>query len=47
MGPIKKFKKYIITTIFFSTVNYAYGKFKDYGANKITETITGTDPQSD
>ena len=47
MGPILKFKKYIITTVFFSSMNYAYNKFKDYGANKITETITGNNPESD
>ena len=28
-------------------MNYAYNKFKDYGANKITETITGNNPESD
>ena len=47
MNPILKFKKYIITTVFFSSMNYAYNKFKDYGANKITETITGHNPESD
>lgn len=45
--PILKFKKYIITTVFFSSMNYAYNKFKDYGASKITETITGNNPGSD
>ena len=47
MGPILKFKKYIITTVLFSSMNYAYSKFKDYGANKITETITGNNQGSD
>ena len=47
MNLILKFKKYIITTVFFTSMNYAYNKFKDYGAKKITETMTGHNPGSD